>query len=122
MIKCTKKYLRGIRMEDKILFVLENIQNQINGFEIKFDKLANQINDLQNKFVSIEDNTNLIKINVENQINSDIKTIAEQYLSITEKITNIENMMDDIQSNLYIYEAATNSNILEIKKLKAKVN
>lgn len=109
-------------MEDKILFVLENIQNQINGFEIKFDKLANQINDLQNKFVSIEDNTNLIKINVENQINSDIKTIAEQYLSITEKITNIENMMDDIQSNLYIYEAATNSNILEIKKLKAKVN
>ena len=102
-------------MENKeLLEAIRQIVKEENQ-EIKKD-----VQEIKDRTQRIEDRTLKIEVTIENETNRNIMLMMEAQSLNAEKLSNIENTLDDFDSSIVAMEAMTVKNIKDIRILKKK--
>jgi hypothetical protein len=101
----------GTKMSEDLKMILEVIQGYSNDVNEKFAKIEKRLDSIEN--LTIQNS-----LTIENELKPQIQIIAEQHLSLVEKINNIENKLDKQNVKYELLEMVVRSHDAEIKKLK----
>ncbi len=117
-------------MEEKIIQMLEKLQNDIKNLNDKVDyntqNLTNKIDDTKNDIKNLNDKVDYNAQNLTNKIddtkNDIIKQVSQELTTITNVISNelkdIKNDIKSIKENVGYIEDVTARNFYDIDKLK----
>lgn len=100
--------------EDKVLELLNSIQNQISDMDSKMQK---KMNDIDNKIDTLSDLIVKVELHLENITDKNIGLLMEQYKPNVDKLDNVADQVEEIQFDLSGLKRVVISNSKDINNL-----
>jgi chromosome segregation ATPase len=103
---------------DKLETRMDKIENKIDKLETRMDAFETRMDKFETGMDKLEISTAQNSLVLENEVSTNIRIIAEQHMSIVEKINDVNAKLDNQNMRYDFLEMQVKSNKVEIEKLK----
>ena len=100
--------------------LLEELIKSVNRMQEDISEIKDRTLKIEERTSKIEDRTLKIEITLENETNKNIQLLMEAQSLNSEKMKNVDMVLDDIESSVVATEAIVRQNIRDINVLKRK--